>query len=151
MAEVFKIQRRVEFHETDVAGIVHFVSFFKYMEEAEHAFLRSLGVSVLTPTDDGKISFPRVSTSCEFINTVTFEDVMDIEVRIARLGAKSVRYVHRFWHDGREIARGEMTSVCCQFVRDKRPHSIEIPAPFRALLEPFVDPTAENSNGADGP
>jgi acyl-CoA thioester hydrolase len=151
MAEVFQHTRRVEFHETDIAGIAHFVSFFKYMEEAEHAFLRSLGTSVLTPTDDGKISFPRVSTSCDFIDSVTFEDVMDVDVRIARLGAKSVRYVHNFRHEGREIARGEMTSVCCRFVRDQRPRSIEIPADFRTLLQPFVDDDVANTDAASGP
>jgi 4-hydroxybenzoyl-CoA thioesterase/acyl-CoA thioester hydrolase len=149
MAEVFQHTRRVEFHETDIAGILHFVSFFKYMEETEHAFLRSLGTSVLTPTGEGKISFPRVSTSCDFIDTVTFEDVLDVELRIARLGARSVCYMHNFRHEGREIARGEMTSVCCRFVGDQRPRAIEIPAELRALLQPFIDTEAANTEAAN--
>ena len=44
----FTHQRQVEFAETDMAGIVHFANFFRWMESAEHAFLRSLGHSVHT-------------------------------------------------------------------------------------------------------
>ena len=36
----FKVVRRVEFSETDMAGIVHYSNFFRYMEAAEHGFFR---------------------------------------------------------------------------------------------------------------
>ena len=36
----FRLQRRVQFYETDAAGIVHFSWFFRYLEEAEHALWR---------------------------------------------------------------------------------------------------------------
>ena len=42
----FKLTRRVEFAETDMAGIVHFANFFRMMEAAEHAFFRSVGFSI---------------------------------------------------------------------------------------------------------
>ena len=41
-----RIRRRVEFSETDMAGIVHYSNFFRYMEAAEHEFFRALGFSV---------------------------------------------------------------------------------------------------------
>src|SRR5213078_989612 len=46
MPAVFRTTRRVEFADTDMAGIVHFANFFRYMESAEHEFLRSHGLSV---------------------------------------------------------------------------------------------------------
>ena len=46
MGKVFKTRRRVEFRDTDMAGIVHFSVFFAYMEQAEHELLRSLGLGV---------------------------------------------------------------------------------------------------------
>ena len=42
----FKMTRLVEFAETDMAGIMHFANYFRYMEVVEHAFFRSLGLSV---------------------------------------------------------------------------------------------------------
>ena len=42
----FTTTRRVEFGDTDMAGIMHFANFFRFMEAAEPDFLRSLGLSV---------------------------------------------------------------------------------------------------------
>ena len=49
VAYEFKIVREVEFSDTDMAGIMHFSNFFRFMEAAEHAFFRSLGLSIHTP------------------------------------------------------------------------------------------------------
>ena len=46
MPTEFSIPRRVQFSETDMAGIAHFSNFFRMMEEVEHAFFRSVGLSV---------------------------------------------------------------------------------------------------------
>ena len=43
----FSIRRRVQFAETDLAGIAHFSNFVRWMEETEHAFFRSLGMSIV--------------------------------------------------------------------------------------------------------
>ena len=60
----FRMSRRVEFVETDAAGIAHYSSFYHYMEEAEHAFLRSIGRSIIMYDDNGRLGFPRVETQC---------------------------------------------------------------------------------------
>ena len=39
MGSAFVMRRRVEFIDTDMAGIVHFATYFRYMETAEHEFL----------------------------------------------------------------------------------------------------------------
>ena len=41
----FRYSRRVQFSETDLAGIAHFSAFFRFMEEAEHALWRAAGLS----------------------------------------------------------------------------------------------------------
>src|SRR4029079_19425707 len=100
MPQPFKTTRRVEFHETDAAGIMHFAVFFKFMEEAEHEMLRSLGLSVMTQDGEGTVSWPRVAARCDYQSSVKFEDVIDIEVRIVRVGQKSVTYEFLFSHEG---------------------------------------------------
>ena len=42
----FAYRRRVQFAETDLAGLVHFSMFFRYMEEAEHALWRAAGLTI---------------------------------------------------------------------------------------------------------
>ena len=46
MVSEYRLRRRVQFYETDAAGIVHFSWFFRYMEEAEHALWREAGLSI---------------------------------------------------------------------------------------------------------
>ena len=123
---MYTAQRRVQFHQTDAAGLMHFASFFTMMEEAEHELLRSLDMSVVLDDECGRISFPRVSASCDFSRPIHFEDLVDIEVSVQRLGKKSVTYEFRFKHNGQEVARGLMTSVCCQ-IDQEPPQSIAIP------------------------
>ena len=46
MPSEYRLKRRVQFYETDMAGIVHFSWFFRYLEEAEHAMWREAGLSI---------------------------------------------------------------------------------------------------------
>lgn len=141
MSEVFRTERIVEFHHTDAARIMHFATYFLFMEEAEHAFLRHLGMSVMSRHEDSQLSWPRVSAECDYRDSVRFEDVVTIEVRVARLGEKSVTYEHQLRHGERPIAQGRITVVCCRYEdHDDRPTSIPIPSAIRQKLEPYVSP-----------
>jgi YbgC/YbaW family acyl-CoA thioester hydrolase len=138
MAEPFTTTRRVDFADTDMAGIVHFANFFRYMESAEVEFLRSRGLSVKLPWEGEMIGFPRVSATCDFENPARFQDILEIAVRLERLGRKSVTYAFTFTKEGEPIAEGRVTSVCCRFAPDRPLEAIEIPATLRAILEKAV-------------
>jgi YbgC/YbaW family acyl-CoA thioester hydrolase len=112
----FVTTRRVEFADTDMVGIIHFSAFFRYMEEAEHAFLRSLGLSVVMTWEGTPLGFPRVSASCDFLRPARFEDVLDVAVTLARLGSKSLSYEIVFGLRGEPIAAGKLTAVCCKML-----------------------------------
>ena len=127
MPEPFKTSRRVEFRDTDAAGMVHFSVFFVYMEEAEHALLRQLGMSVVLADGEGPISFPRVGARCDYQRAARFEDVLEIEVSVVRMGKRSITYEFNFSHEGRAIASGQTTTVCCRFDAAGSPRSIDIP------------------------
>ena len=134
----FRTSRRVEFCETDAAGIAHFSAFFLYMEQAEHACLRHLGLSVMHCDSHGTISWPRVSATCDYRGSVKFEDILDIEVRIERLGKKSVTYAFHFTQADQAVADGKITAVCCRLRPDTPPQAIEIPAWMREKLASLV-------------
>ncbi len=106
----FRLTRRVQFYETDTAGIVHFSVFFRYMEEAEHAMWRAAGLSI-APTG-ANIGFPRVATSFEFLRPLRFEDEFDVVLRITRKSTKSLTYAATVELDGVAAARGTLTVAC---------------------------------------
>ena len=138
MATTFVTTRRVEFSDTDAAGIAHFAAFFRMMEQAEHELLRSVGLSVVMHDSAGQISWPRVSAKCDFQSAARFEELLNIEVYITRLGKKSVTYSHRFLRGNELLATGQITSVCCRIREGKPPKSIAIPAAMAKKLKPFV-------------
>jgi acyl-CoA thioester hydrolase len=112
----FKVVRRVEFSETDMAGIVHYSNFFKYMEVAEHAFFRSLGFSVVTRQVDPPLGWPRVHAECNYQQPLRFEDEVEVHMLVSEKRSKSLSYAFRFRKLGGsapvEVARGSLTVVC---------------------------------------
>ena len=138
MSTAFTTTRRVEFCDTDAAGIMHFAAFFQMMEQAEHDLLRSVGLSVVMEGEGGTISWPRVSAKCDFRSAARFEDLLQIEVRILRLGQSSITYSHRFTRGADEIAAGEITAVCCRIHAGSPPQSMPIPTSFAEKLKAFV-------------
>ncbi len=109
----FKMIRRVEFADTDMAGIVHFSNFFRMMEAAEHAFFRSLGFSIHGHDPVGPTGWPRVSATCDFQRPLRFEDEVEIHLLVADVSSPSIRYVFVFrqLRDGSEVARGQIAAV----------------------------------------
>lgn len=139
MPEAFRYRRKVEFRDTDAAGIVHFSVYFNYMENAEHALLRAAGTSVYAADESGAISWPRVSARCDFAGALKFEDEIEIEVRVVKLGNKSITFSFQFLRDSRRVARGEVTAVCCHVHEPGKLESIPIPDAIREQLQPYAE------------
>ncbi|MEQ1824371.1 MAG: thioesterase family protein [Pirellula sp.] len=140
----FSWERRVEFCETDAAGIVHFASLILYMEQAEHALLRSLGYSVAPSAtrsspapSESSVTWPRVHVECDFHAPARFEDLLQIRVGIASLGSKSICYDHSIFLGKQLVATGKMTSVCCE-VQSGHIASQNIPTEMRNALSRFL-------------
>ncbi len=132
---MFTTSRRVEFGDTDMAGIMHFSNYFRFMEVAETQFLNSRGLSVTWTENGERVGFPRVSVSCDFTRPVRFEDVLSIGVTVERVGTKSVSYRFEFTHDGQPVATGRMTAVYCKAAPPHGLQPLTIPPALRAKLE----------------
>jgi acyl-CoA thioester hydrolase len=130
VASEYTLRRRVHFYETDVAGIVHFSWFFRYMEEAEHALWREAGLSIHPPDSD--IGWPRVATAFEFYRPLRFEDEFDVHLRVAEMTKKTIRYECTLTKNGEKLASGSMTIACVKKAPQMR--AIEIPDAVAARL-----------------
>jgi YbgC/YbaW family acyl-CoA thioester hydrolase len=134
MSEPFQITRRVEFGDTDMAGIMHFSNFFRFMEVAETEFLRSRGLNVAWAEAAGKFGFPRVAASCDYQSPARFGDLLTITVSVEKVGRKSVSYRFEFSIAERSVAVGAITAVYCR-TGTGGIESFEIPAELRAKIE----------------
>lgn len=140
MACKFTVTRRVEFPETDISGTVHFSNFYRYMESAEHAFFRSLGLSIHDPTP-GAVKWPRVRVSCDITGSLRFEDEIDIQLLVRERRARSIVYefVVRKMNgpSPSEVARGGLTVACVQKDAETGTmRAVPIPDAIVRLIEP---------------
>ena len=131
MSYEFEITRGVEFSETDLAGIMHFSNFFRFMEAAEHAFFRSLGFSVARSRDGLEVCLPRVHAECDYAVPLKFEDEVRVRLLVERKGRRSLTYQFRFSRvDGasaQEVARGRLTVACVERQADGALKAVPLP------------------------
>ena len=125
MPSRYRLTRRVQFYETDAAGIVHFSWFNRYMEEAEHALWREAGLSIAPR--GAPVGFPRVSASFDFRRPLHFEDQFEVAIEVVEITAKTIRYAARVTRDQTEIAVGSMTVVCVSKSPGEPMKAVEIP------------------------
>lgn len=131
-------KRRVEFRDTDAAGIVHFSAFFFWMESVEHELLRAAGVPVVDRLPDGvDASWPRVSASCDYVSALRFGDEVSISAAVAEIGRTSITYSFQFEQGGRLVAKGRVVAVRCLMHPGRKPEAILIPHDIIARLERF--------------
>lgn len=139
MAYEFRTLRRVEFYETDMAGIVHYSNFFRYMESAEHAFFRSLGHSVVLQRFDPPLGLPRVHAECDYFQPLRFEDEVEIHFLVADKRPKSLAYLFRFRKVNVDppvlIAHGRLTVVCVAHQHNGSLQAALLPPAVADLIE----------------
>ena len=148
MTHEFTWRRRVEFAETDTAGVAHFAAFFRWMEEAEHALYRSVGGAAYRWHADGVEGMPRSAASCEYLRPVRYEDELDVRLVVREMTERSISYDVEFRRAGAAaedgvgggselVARGSM-----RVVHVVRPHGLlewrvtRLPAILREAIEP---------------
>lgn len=133
MPSEYRLRRRVQFYETDAAGIVHFSWFFRYMEEAEHALWREAGLSIAPP--DAEISWPRVAASFDFHSALRFEQEFDVWLRVAGISKKTIRYTCLLTLGDTKIATGTLTVACVRKRPNEPMKAIEIPPEIAARFQ----------------
>lgn len=112
----YSTTRQVEFAETDMAGIMHFANFYRWMENVEHEFFRSMGLSIHTKLDGQHIGWPRLESTCKFKRPLKFEETVIIDLSIEDITQKTVTYKFEFKKELNgetlRVAQGQMTTVC---------------------------------------
>ena len=144
MASAFSILRTVEFSETDMAGIMHYSNFFRFMEAAEHAFFRSIGFSVAARPGAPKVGWPRVHASCDYFKPLRFEDRVEVRLTVMEKRSKALGYEFRFFKQvegalPEEVAKGRLTVVCVVHHPDGTMRASAIPPEIADRIEVGVE------------
>jgi acyl-CoA thioester hydrolase len=135
----FAITRRVEFHETDAAGIMHFSNFYRWMEVCEHEWFRALSLPMMSTTPAGlRLGWPRRDASCAFLRPLRCGNVVRITGAIIEVGHTQLGFEFVFEKDraGKwtEVARGRMTTVHVRQDSTGRMEAEPMPEAVRSAL-----------------
>ena len=143
----FSVTFPVRFADVDHAGIVYYPRFYHYFHVAFEEFFRErMGSGAyLDLISRRRIGFPAVRTECDYRAPLRFGDMVRVDMRIERLGGKSVRF--RYQASRAEGARGPAGEVVadglviCAVTDLAQFRAVEVPDDLRQLfLELVADP-----------
>lgn len=100
------LRRRIEWIDTDAAAVYHWTTTFRLIEAAEAALHDRLGIRERT---FGRV--PRVHVESDFRRELAFYDLVDLELRVERVGTTSVRYGFALRHGDTAAAEGHLVAV----------------------------------------
>ncbi len=131
--------RRIEFSETDMAGLVHFSNFFKYMETAERDFFEAASLDLIRTKPGELVGWPRARAECKFSAPLRFGDTIDIHLAVKALKDRAIDYQFRIYRrneDGTrtQAAKGHLTTVLSELTAEGELRSVALPAELRAKI-----------------
>ena len=131
--------RRIEFSETDMAGLVHFSNFFKYMETAERDFFEAAGLDLINSQPGELVGWPRARAECKFSAPLRFGDTIDIHLAVKALKDRAIDYQFRIFRrdaDGgrTQAGKGHMTTIFAQLGEAGALKSVPLTEHIRARI-----------------
>lgn len=131
--------RQIEFSETDMAGLVHFSNFFRYMETAERDFFEAAGVDLIRTKPGELVGWPRARAECKFSAPVRFGETIDIHIAVKSVKDRAIDFQFRILRrneDGSrtQCGKGHMTTVLTELTSEGELSSIELPPHVRERI-----------------
>lgn len=127
--------QRVGFSETDAQGVVYYGRYMPYFDLARTEYHRHVGRPTLPGAD-----FAMRASTVEYHAPARFDDLLEVFVRIERIGRTSITYDHaayRVDEDGGDdllMVTATQTLVLIDLA-GRRP--VEVPDGFRARIAAF--------------
>ena len=145
MAYEFTTTKKIEFSETDMAGLVHFSNYFRYMEVAERDFFESLELNLIQSAPNDLVGYPRTRAECKFSAPLRFGDTVKIHLAIKAIKDRSIDYQFRLFKldkKGEEsaVAKGHITTIYTELTEDGNLQSRPLP---KALLDKIEEAPTE--------
>lgn len=109
---MFTTSLQVRFYETDMMEVAHHTNHLRWFEMGRVEFFRSCGISLWDMMNEG-IVFPITKVSCEYKESARFDDIITVEVTVAKLTRAQCVFTYRLVReaDGALIATGETQNV----------------------------------------
>lgn len=128
-------QHKVQYYETDKMLVTHHSNYIRWMEEARVDYLEKIGWPYTRLEEEGIIS-PVISVDAKYKKSTTFNDLVDIEVKIQEFRGLKLKLVYQMTNqNGEAVCEGH--SEHCFLSREGRPMMIRdtYPGFYEAIMK----------------
>ncbi len=127
---------RVRFGDEDHAQIVYYPRFFHFFHCAFEDFFDEQGYPYRACLDVDRVGWPAVHAESDFQRPVRFGEVLEIEVRVTRVGDKRATFEYVGRTNGEQACRGRIVVACISMDTYE---ARSIPDKYRALFERHLE------------
>ena len=113
---------KVHYYETDKMGITHHSNYIRWMEEARADWMEQVGFSYTKMEEMGVFS-PVVNIECNFVNTTTFNDEVEIQVNMIQYTGVRLVVEYVMKKQDKVVLTGKSTH--CFLNKDYRPSRLK--------------------------
>ena len=102
---------RVYYEDTDLAGIVYYANYLKFIERARTEWVRGLGIDQGALKRDAGVVFAVRRVVADYLSPARFDDVLTVTTDCRAVTAARIVLDQRVWRDGALLFSAEVTLV----------------------------------------
>ena len=102
---------RVYYEDTDMAGIVYYANYLRYIERARSDWVRDVGIDQLTMKDAGVVFAVR-RVEADYVTPARFDDVLEVRTTLDSLSAAKMVMAQEIWRGDVLIFTAKVLIVC---------------------------------------
>ncbi len=108
----FRLPIRIYWEDTDAAGIVFYANYLKFFERARTEWLRSFGLGQERLRAASGVAFVVTETALRYFAPARLDDLIEVSVRVERLGQASLVVTQQARRDELLLAGGTIRVGC---------------------------------------
>ncbi len=107
-----QITIRVYYEDTDLAGVVYYANYLRFIERGRTEALRDLRVDQAALKRDRGLVFVVSRLTIDYLSPAVFDDVLEVRTRVSRLRGASLEMAQEVWRGGACLSRAAVTIAC---------------------------------------
>ena len=102
---------RVYYEDTDMAGIVYYANYLKFIERARSDWVREIGIDQLAMKADGVVFAVR-RVEADYLAPAVFDDQLEVRTTLDAITPARMVMGQEVWRDQTCLFRAAVTIVC---------------------------------------
>jgi len=109
---IHRFELRVYYEDTDLAGIVYYANYLKFIERARSELVRALGIEQTALRRDLGMVFAVREVSATYFAPARFDDCLEVRTTVSGVTGARIMLAQDVWRGQRHLFQGKITLVC---------------------------------------